>query len=81
MTHHIPLINRYGFTAAKETFQDDYNPNVIATLVGEVEPDTIVVVGAHYDSRGVQRSSATAGEEANFGSISRGLTWSAPTPP
>jgi len=52
---------KYGFTAAKETFQDDYNPNVIATLVGEVEPDTIVVVGAHYDSRGVQRSSATAG--------------------
>ena len=40
--------------------QDDYSPNVIATMVGEVEPETIVVVGAHYDSRGVQRSSATA---------------------
>ena len=47
-------------TSRVQIKQDDYSPNVIATMVGEVEPETIVVVGAHYDSRGVQRSSATA---------------------
>eukprot|EP00041_Stephanoeca_diplocostata_P011085 m.179985 g.179985 ORF g.179985 m.179985 type:complete len:452 (+) comp18405_c0_seq1:162-1517(+) len=49
-----------GFDTALETFQDGYNPNVIATLKGEIEPDTYVIVGAHYDSRGQERSSATA---------------------
>jgi hypothetical protein len=51
---------RYGFTSELETFRSTYNPNVIATLKGSVEPDTIVVIGAHYDSRGVARESATA---------------------
>merc|ERR1719272_295845 len=51
---------KYGFESELETFRTGYNPNVIATLKGSVEPDTIVVVGAHYDSRGVARESATA---------------------
>jgi hypothetical protein len=52
---------RFGFSTELEPFgTDNYNPNVIATLRGSSEPDTIVVIGAHYDSRGVTRSSATA---------------------
>jgi len=50
---------KYGFEAALETFDSQYNPNVIATLKGSDEPDIIVVAGAHYDSRGRTASSAT----------------------
>jgi len=49
----------YGFDTVLEQFQTDYNPNVIATLKGTEEPDVIVVIGAHYDSRGPNRLSAT----------------------
>ena len=54
---------KYGFSTELESFGAEgqwTTPNVIATLRGNAEPDTIVVVGAHYDSRGRDRSSATA---------------------
>ena len=50
---------RYGFETELDQFRPDYNPNVIATLKGEVDPDTIIIVGAHYDSRQAARTSAT----------------------
>ncbi len=37
-----------------------YNPNVLAYLQGSEEPEKIVIVGAHYDSRGVARTDSTA---------------------
>jgi len=50
----------YGFQTYQDKFRSDYCPNVIATLRGKTDPDRVVVVGAHYDSRGAARSSATA---------------------
>lgn len=55
----IEQFESYGFSAEFFEFQSTYGPNVIATLKGSVEPDTYVVVGAHYDSRATQGSSPT----------------------
>jgi len=49
----------YGFETELDQFRPDYNPNVIATLKGEEDPDTIIIVGAHYDSRQAVGTSAT----------------------
>eukprot|EP00039_Didymoeca_costata_P018448 m.333497 g.333497 ORF g.333497 m.333497 type:complete len:451 (+) comp17156_c0_seq1:91-1443(+) len=54
-------LKKYGFNTELETFNPQYTtPNVVAIKPGEIEPNTIVVVGAHYDSRGPQRSSSTS---------------------
>eukprot|EP01065_Artemidia_motanka_P007991 TRINITY_DN139_c0_g2_i1.p2 TRINITY_DN139_c0_g2~~TRINITY_DN139_c0_g2_i1.p2 ORF type:complete len:462 (+),score=211.63 TRINITY_DN139_c0_g2_i1:69-1388(+) len=48
-----------GFTVTRDSFRSDMTPQVVAELKGTEAPDTIVVVGAHYDSRGTMSSSPT----------------------
>ena len=50
---------RFGFEVAFESARDDMSPNVIATMRGTEEPDRWVVIGGHYDSRGVDNQSPT----------------------
>jgi hypothetical protein len=50
---------RYGFNVSMEEARPDMSPNVIATLEGTEEPNRWVVIGAHYDSRGVDNQSPT----------------------
>eukprot|EP01065_Artemidia_motanka_P007995 TRINITY_DN139_c0_g2_i5.p2 TRINITY_DN139_c0_g2~~TRINITY_DN139_c0_g2_i5.p2 ORF type:complete len:445 (+),score=189.26 TRINITY_DN139_c0_g2_i5:57-1391(+) len=52
-------LGNYGFTVTRHRFRDDMTPQVVAELKGTVEPEKIVVVGAHYDSRGTQSTSPT----------------------
>jgi hypothetical protein len=47
------------FDVELDHFDDRWGPNVIATKVSAQNPHTWVVVGAHYDSRGRDRSSLT----------------------
>jgi hypothetical protein len=49
----------YGFETTRIPFREDMTPQVVATLRGTVAPDSVVFVGAHYDSRGTQNSSPT----------------------
>ena len=49
----------YGFSVTRPAFRSDMTPKIIAEIPGAEDPDTIVVVGAHYDSRGTQSSSPT----------------------
>ena len=53
------IFERYGFSVEFETARPDMSPNVIATMLGTEEPDRWVVLGAHYDSRGVNNQSPT----------------------
>ncbi len=46
-------------SVAFETAREDMSPNVIATMRGTEEPNRWVVLGAHYDSRGVNNQSPT----------------------
>ncbi len=39
-----------GVQVTTSTFDGAYGPNVIATLPGQVHPERVVVLGAHYDS-------------------------------
>jgi len=50
----------YGFTVTTHSFQSTYTDNVIAEIRGTTNPDEIVVIGAHYDSRNTDRFSTTA---------------------
>lgn len=49
----------YGFDVTRPVFRADMTPQVIAELPGTEAPERIVVVGAHYDSRGTQSTSPT----------------------
>lgn len=49
----------YGFDVSRPSFRSDMTPQVIAELPGTEAPERIVVVGAHYDSRGTQSTSPT----------------------
>lgn len=49
----------FGFTVTTQAFRAGYSSNVVATLVGQVEPTKLVLVTAHYDSRGPSVSSTT----------------------
>jgi hypothetical protein len=49
----------FGFTVTQQAFQSGYAPNVIAEMPGYLYPGTIVVMGAHYDSRGPSVTSPT----------------------
>eukprot|EP01048_Picozoa_sp_COSAG05_P013850 COSAG05_NODE_1513_length_4667_cov_51.337785_6_plen_249_part_00 len=49
----------YGFETTRMPFREDMTPQLIATLRGSEEPDVVVVVGAHFDSRGTQSTSPT----------------------
>ena len=48
-----------GFSVVQESFQATYGPNVIATKRGTRFPNTYVIIGGHYDSRGPSSSSPT----------------------
>ena len=45
-----------GFETELQDFSEEYSPNVVATQLGTRHPDQWVVVGAHYDSRGRDRT-------------------------
>lgn len=49
----------FGLTASQIQFRSDYSPNVLGVKLGVTEPSKIVVVGAHYDSRGPTATSPT----------------------
>lgn len=53
------VYSSFGFTVTRFDFRSDYSPNVIAEKKGETNPDKIVVVGAHYDSRSTNANSVT----------------------
>ena len=53
------IFSTFGFAVTRHTFRDDMTAQVVAELPGLEDPDTIIVVGAHYDSRGTQNSSPT----------------------
>jgi len=39
-----------GITVTIETFSGTYGPNIVATKLGSVHPERLVILGAHYDS-------------------------------
>lgn len=49
----------YGFTVTRHQFRDDMVPQVIATMQGVKDASKVVVAGAHFDSRGTDRTSPT----------------------
>jgi len=51
--------SRFGLDVSVEQFNTLYSSNVIGIKLGATEPTNVVVVGAHYDSRGPDSSSAT----------------------
>jgi len=50
----------YGFSVTTHAWRTGYADNVIAELRGTQTPNEIVVIGAHYDSRGPNSGSTTA---------------------
>lgn len=50
----------FGFTVTTFQWNPDYAPVVIAELKGVKQPEEIVIVGGHYDSRSVDVYSPTA---------------------
>ena len=46
-----------GVQVSTSTFTTGYGPNIIATIPGNVHPERVVVLGAHYDS--INQSGAT----------------------
>jgi Zn-dependent M28 family amino/carboxypeptidase len=48
-----------GFTVTTQAFRTGYSSNVVATLLGKTDPSKLVLVTAHYDSRGPTLSSTT----------------------
>ena len=53
------LFAGYGFEVQRPSFREDMTAQVIAELRGTETPERVVVVGAHYDSRGTQSASPT----------------------
>jgi len=49
----------FGLTTSRLTFRSDYSPNVLGIKQGATDPTKIIVIGAHYDSRGPSSTSAT----------------------
>jgi hypothetical protein len=50
---------QFGFTVTLQAFRSGYSSNVVATLPGTTDPKKLVLVTAHYDSRGTSVSSTT----------------------
>jgi len=50
----------YGFNTTRIPFRAGYSDNVIAERRGSVNPNKIVIIGAHYDCRMATLSSTTA---------------------
>jgi len=49
----------FGLETTLTQFRTDYSPNVLGVKLGATDPSKIVIVGAHYDSRGPSSTSAT----------------------
>jgi len=49
----------FGLSTSLLTFRTDYSPNVLGVKLGATDPTKVVVIGAHYDSRGPSSTSAT----------------------
>jgi hypothetical protein len=62
-----------GVQVSTSTFDGAYGPNVIATLPGQVHPERVVVLGAHYDSINGSGSTLTAPGADDNASGSAGL--------
>merc|ERR1712188_167366 len=45
------LLQGMGLAPFQYHFEDGFAPNVIAEIEGSLEPDKVVVIGAHYDCR------------------------------
>jgi len=50
----------FKLTTSTHSFRTDYAPNVIGILRGTSNPNSVVVVGAHYDGRAASSTSTTA---------------------
>lgn len=53
------LFKQYGLEVSNQIFRTDYSANVIGIKQGATDPSKIVVIGAHYDSRGPDSTSTT----------------------
>jgi Zn-dependent M28 family amino/carboxypeptidase len=56
-------LSKLGFEVERNAFQSSggsMTPQIVATIKGTDDPDSIVVLGAHFDSRTVDRVSPTA---------------------
>jgi len=49
----------FGFSVSLQPFRSGYSSNVVASLPGIVDPKQLVLVTAHYDSRGPSSTSTT----------------------
>jgi len=49
----------FGFSVTTQSFRTGYSSNVVATLTGKTSPNKLVLVTAHYDSRGPNVGSTT----------------------
>lgn len=50
-------LERFGFQVTRDSFRNDITPQIIARLPGTENPDDVIVMGAHFDSRGTQSTS------------------------
>jgi len=62
-----------GVLVSTSTFDAQYGPNIIATLPGQVHPERVVVLGAHYDSINLAGELLTAPGADDNASGSAGL--------
>jgi len=46
----VEQLTKYGFKVSRDKFRNDMTPQIVAELTGEVEPEKVVVYGAHLDS-------------------------------
>ena len=54
--HLVGIFQSYGLNVTTHHYVDAYADNICADLVGEENPDLIVIAGAHYDSRSTSSS-------------------------
>jgi Peptidase family M28 len=62
-----------GVQVTTSTFSGSYGPNIVATITGQVHPERVVVLGAHYDSINGSGSSLAAPGADDNASGSAGL--------
>lgn len=53
------MFEGYGLDVQRDQFREDMTPQIVAEFRGLEDPDAIVVVGAHFDSRSTMNSSPT----------------------
>jgi len=51
--------SKYGWNTTRFSFRNGFSDNVIGELKGTVEPNVLVIIGAHYDDRATNVNSAT----------------------